>query len=75
MNVGMGADEGNVNASASRCADGVGIVEDGGMSLLGGADGVGAVVDRGATYVWARTFTAADVASSFACLPDHSLLV
>jgi hypothetical protein len=37
-----------------------------------GADGVGAVADGGAAHARARTFAAADVASSFARLPDRS---
>ncbi len=39
-----------MNTSASRCVDGVGIVEDGGMSVLGDTDGVGAIVDGGTAH-------------------------
>ncbi len=54
----------------SRCMDGVGIVTDGGASVSVGVDGVGAVADGGAAHARAHTFTVADVASGFACLPD-----
>ncbi len=56
----------------SRCMDGVGIVADGGTSVSVGVDGVGAVADGGAAHAWARAFTAADIASGFARLPDRS---
>jgi len=56
----------------SGCADGVGIVADGGTSISVGMDGVGTVADGGAAHAWARAFAVADIASSFACLPDHS---
>ena len=58
--------------SISGGADGVGTVVDRAMRISGGADGVGTVVDRGTAHAWACAFTAADVASGFACLPDHS---
>ncbi len=35
----------------SGCADGVGIVADGGTSISIGVDGVGTVADRGAAYM------------------------
>jgi hypothetical protein len=50
----------------------VGIVTDGGVSICGASDGVGAVVDGGMAHTWARAFAAADVASGFARLPDRS---
>ena len=52
----------------------MGIVADGGASVSVGMDGVGAVADGGAAHVQARAFTAADIASGFARLPDHSPL-
>jgi hypothetical protein len=59
-------------ASISGGADGVGAVVDGAARISGGADGVGAVADGGMAHARAHAFTAADVASGFACLPDHS---
>jgi hypothetical protein len=59
-------------ARVSGCADGVGIVADGSTNGSVGADGVGAVADGGAAHARARAFAAADVASSFARLPDRS---
>ena len=53
----------------------MGAVADGAASISGGADRVGAVVDRGTAHAQARAFTAADVTSGFAHLPDHSPLV
>ena len=53
----------------------MGAVADGAMRISGGMDRVGAVVDRGTAHVQACAFTAADVASGFARLPDHSPLV
>ena len=71
----------NANANAdggtrvSGFVDGVGIVgivADGGASICGASDGVGAVAHGGMAHAWARAFTAADVASGFAHLPDRS---
>ncbi len=59
----------------SGCTDRVGmvgIVVDGGVSVCRASDGVGTVADRGVAHAWACAFAAADVASGFACLPDHS---
>ena len=72
MNVNANMDRGT---HVSRCMNGVGmvgIVTDGGTSICGALDGVGAVVDRGMAHMWACAFTAADIASGFAHLPDCS---
>ena len=53
---------------------GVGAVVDGAVSISGSADDVGAVADGGMTHARACAFSAADVASGFARLPDHSPL-
>jgi hypothetical protein len=50
----------------------VGIVADGGTSVCGASDGVGAIADGGMAHARARAFAAADVASGFARLPDRS---
>ena len=50
----------------------VGIVADGGASICGASDGVGAIVDRGMAHTWACAFAAADVTSGFAYLSDCS---
>jgi hypothetical protein len=56
----------------SGCMDGVGAVVDGGVNVsVGGVDGVGTVADRGMAHAWAHTFAVVEVASGFACLPDH----
>jgi hypothetical protein len=59
-------------ARFSGCMAGVGTVVDGATSISGSADKVGTVADGGTTYVQARAFAAADVASGFARLPDCS---
>jgi len=61
-------------AHISRCMDRVGAVADRAVSISGGVDGVGTIVDGGMAHAWAHAFAAADVTSSFAHLPDCSPL-